>query len=92
MNKGEIYAVLQQKVEMVAGRNMNTPRDFDYLSTLIFDRTKSYIAPITLKRFWGYLGERYRKNHTVAHLTFLRYMWDIPVLNPLRTACWAWKL
>ena len=61
MNKSEIYVALQQKVEMVAGRNMNTPRDFDYLSTLIFDRTKAYLAPITLKRFWGYLGEEYRK-------------------------------
>ena len=61
MNKGEIYGALRQKVEMVAGRSMNTPRDFDYLSTLIFDRVETYLAPITLKRFWGYLGEEYRK-------------------------------
>ena len=61
MNKGEIYGALRQKVEMVAGRSMNTPRDFDYLSTLIFDRVETYLAPITLKRFWGYLGEGYRK-------------------------------
>ena len=61
MNKGEIYGALRQKVEMVAGRSMNTPRDFDYLSTLIFDKVETYLAPITLKRFWGYLGEEYRK-------------------------------
>lgn len=61
MNKGEIYEALQQKVEIVAGRKMSTPRDFDYLSMRILDKTKMYISPITLKRFWGYLGEGHRK-------------------------------
>ena len=56
-----IYKELQDKVEIVAGRKMITPRDFDYLSARIFDKTKTYISPITLKRFWGYLGERNRK-------------------------------
>lgn len=56
-----IYKVLQEKVEIAAGRKMITPRDFDYLSARIFDKTKTYISPITLKRFWGYLGEEHRK-------------------------------
>ena len=56
-----IYKVLQDKVEIVAGRKMRTPRDFDYLSARIFDKTKTYLSPITLKRFWGYLGEEQRK-------------------------------
>ena len=56
-----IYKVLQDKVEIVAGRKMITPRDFDYLSARIFDKTKTYLSPITLKRFWGYLGEEQRK-------------------------------
>ena len=56
-----IYKVLQDKVEIVAGRKMRTPRDFDYLSSRIFDKTKTYLSPITLKRFWGYLGEEQRK-------------------------------
>ena len=56
-----IYKELQDKVEIVAGRKMITPRDFDYLSARIFDKTKTYISPITLKRFWGYLGDRNRK-------------------------------
>ena len=45
----------------MAKRKMVTPRDFDYLSTRIFDKTKIYVAPITLKKFWGYLGEKYRQ-------------------------------
>ena len=61
MENEETYRVLQEKVEAIAGRKMATPRDFDYLSARIFDGTKTYIAPITLKRFWGYLGEKYRK-------------------------------
>ena len=56
-----IYKELQDKVEIVAGRKMRTPRDFDYLSARIFDKTKTYLSPITLKRFWGYLGEEQRK-------------------------------
>lgn len=61
MEQDNIYKVLQEKVEVIAGRKMRTPRDFDYLSTRIFDKTKAYISPITLKRFWGYLGEEHRK-------------------------------
>ena len=61
MEQEEIYRALQEKVEIVAGRKMMTPRDFDYLSARIFDKTKTYISAITLKRFWGYLGEEHRK-------------------------------
>ena len=61
MNQDELYNLLQQKAESVAGRTMRTPRDFDYLSARIFDKTKGYIAPVTLKRFWGYLGDERRK-------------------------------
>ena len=61
METDNIYKVLQEKVEIAAGRKMITPRDFDYLSARIFDKTKTYLSPITLKRFWGYLGEEQRK-------------------------------
>ena len=61
MDKEKIYDALQQKVENVAGCKMKTPRDFDYLSMRIFDKIKVYVSPITLKRFWGYLGEHNRK-------------------------------
>lgn len=61
MEQNDTYRVLQEKVEIMAKRKMVTPRDFDYLSTRIFDKTKIYVAPITLKKFWGYLGEKYRQ-------------------------------
>lgn len=61
MTNDEIHKALQEKAEQIAGRKMNVPRDFDYLSIHILDKTKMYIAPITLKRFWGYLGEKNRK-------------------------------
>ena len=50
-----LYDKLKEKVEKVAGRAMMTPRDFDYLSSRIFDATRSYVATTTLKRFWGYI-------------------------------------
>ena len=58
MEQENIYKALQKKVEIVAGREMITPRDFVYLSARIVDKTKAYISPSTLKRFWGYLGEK----------------------------------
>ena len=51
------YIALREKVEKVVGRKMEAPRDFDFLSTRIFSSTNIYIAPVTLKRFWGYLGK-----------------------------------
>lgn len=59
-NTKDINKVLQSKVETVAGCRMNTPRNFDFLSMRILDKTKSYVSPATLKRYWGYLGEEKR--------------------------------
>ena len=61
MGQDNTHNVLQKKVEIIAGRKMVTPRDFDYLSARIVDKTKTYISPSTLKRFWGYLGDENRK-------------------------------
>ncbi|MBQ8542699.1 MAG: hypothetical protein IJ436_04425 [Bacteroidaceae bacterium] len=52
---------LREICEKVAGRKMQTPLDFDFLAMRILDSTNLYIAPITLKRFWGYLGEKRQK-------------------------------
>ena len=61
-----LYDRLREKVEKVKGRAMTTPRDFDYLSSRIFDATRSYVAPTTLMRFWGYIeadkGKRPSRN------------------------------
>ncbi len=57
MINDNIHNALRLRVEKVAGRKMKTPRDFDFLSMRIFDATKNHIATITLKRFWGYVGD-----------------------------------
>ncbi len=61
MTTSDSYEKLRESCEKVAGRKMLTPRDFDFLAMRIFDSTHQYIASITLKRFWGYLGEARQK-------------------------------
>lgn len=43
------------EIERVAGREMKTPRDFDWLAELVLERTHERISASTLKRMWGYL-------------------------------------
>lgn len=52
MKKGELC----NEIERLAGREMKTPRDFDWLSDLIAERTRERISASTLKRLWGYLN------------------------------------
>jgi len=52
------YKDLLEIVERVATRKMKTPRDFEYLSDKIQQRTREYISSTTLKRMWGYLGSK----------------------------------
>ena len=50
-------ALLRQKIEEKSGRQMLTPKDFDYLSDCVFEECRQKISPSTLKRLWGYLSE-----------------------------------
>ncbi len=50
-------ALLRQKIEEEVGRQMQTPKDFDYLSDCVFEECHQKISPTTLKRLWGYLSE-----------------------------------
>lgn len=54
----DIYKGLQAAVEKTVGREMHTPRDFDYLSAYILREMGDVVSAMTLKRFWGYLGEK----------------------------------
>ncbi len=49
---------LAREIEKAAGRTVKTPRDFDWLSGKIFERTHERISPTTLKRLFGYLAEQ----------------------------------
>ncbi len=64
------YNQLKAVVEKAAGRKMCTPRDFDFLAMRIFDTTRTYMSPTTLKRFWGYLnnGKSYQPRKSTLDL------------------------
>lgn len=51
------YKILCELIEHTAGRKMHTPKDFDFLSQSIYERTKCIISVSTLKRFFGYLSQ-----------------------------------
>ncbi|MBE6308341.1 MAG: hypothetical protein E7087_03430 [Bacteroidales bacterium] len=61
MTTEEINKNLRERVEAVAGEKIETPRDFNILAMRILDKNGTYISPITLKRFWGYLGKDKQK-------------------------------
>ncbi|MBQ2352520.1 MAG: hypothetical protein II394_09935 [Bacteroidales bacterium] len=46
---------LRRDIEMSIQRNVNTPADFEFLSGVIWERTKTNISTSTLKRLWGYI-------------------------------------
>lgn len=60
-NMEETLNLLKTRVEKTIGREMKTPRDFDFLSARIYALTNTHISATTLKRMWGYLGKE--KNH-----------------------------
>jgi hypothetical protein len=57
MEAKQARARLIEIVEERAGRKMQTPKDFEFLSEQIFDSLHQHISPTTLKRLWGYLPE-----------------------------------
>ncbi len=46
---------LRRDIEISVQRNINTPADFEFLSGVIWERTKTAISTSTLKRLWGYI-------------------------------------
>ena len=70
----EIYKRLQTAVEKAVGREMRTPRDFDYLTARIYDATGENLSAMTLKRFWGYLGEKNMRQLRLSTLNLLARM------------------
>lgn len=54
-NEAILHKKLRDAVEQTAARKMVTPKDFDFLSGMIYERTREMINSFTLKRFWGYI-------------------------------------
>ena len=46
---------LKEKVEIVAGKSIKTPRDFNFLSKQVEGFTGESLSASTLKRVWGYV-------------------------------------
>ena len=46
---------LKRRIEDQLNHKMKTPKDFIFLSGVIWDRTHETISPTTLKRLWGYI-------------------------------------
>ena len=67
----DIYKALQDAAEKTVGREMLTPRDFDYLAADLLETTKVNISAMTLKRFWGYLGEKNMRQPRLSTLDTL---------------------
>lgn len=49
--------LLIQRLEEMTGSKIKTPKDFNRMSTIVFNRTGEMISPTTLKRIWGYIDE-----------------------------------
>ena len=67
----DIYKALQDAAEKTVGREMKTTSDFDYLAADLFETTKVNISAMTLKRFWGYLGEKNMRQPRLSTLNVL---------------------
>lgn len=69
------YKLLCQAAERCAGREILSPRDFDYLAIVIEQATHQHIGVSTLKRLWGYLSsEKERVPHRYTLDTIARYV------------------
>lgn len=76
-NDGQLRQ-LRDAIEISLGREMRTPRDFDFLRQCIFARTRNMISASTLKRLWNYMPQGKVRETTLSLLAqFLGYKsWD----------------
>lgn len=67
----DIYGALKRAVEKTVSRAMITTSDFDHLAASLLEATKVRVSAMTLKRFWGYLGEKNMKQPRLSTLNAL---------------------
>ncbi len=58
MSQYDTYIRLCHVVEQTAGITVATPNDFELLSHIIFQRQRVTLSASTLKRLWGYAGQK----------------------------------
>jgi hypothetical protein len=49
---------LKKEIEAALGREMCTPKDFEYLRECVYSRLQVMISRTTLMRIWGYVDEK----------------------------------
>lgn len=79
INEEKLIRALITRIEEMAGMKISTPKDFDRLRSVIYNRTGELISSTTLKRIWGYLDEPVvtRKSTWSILANFLGYKdWD----------------
>lgn len=66
---------LLQKIEEALGRNIATPKDYDFLSQEIYRVTQKHISTSTLKRLWGYIDTPFQPSRQTLNILaiFLGY-------------------
>ncbi len=62
---------LRHLLETTAGCKIRTPKDFDFLSQCIYNRTGNLVSSTTLKRFWGYIEEGTKRETRLSTLDIL---------------------
>lgn len=56
MNSSQLHIdALKRAIKEKAGRSMDSPGDYDFLSSEVKKATNEYISPTTLKRFFNYI-------------------------------------
>ena len=69
--ENQAYELLKKKVERTIGFRPQSPREFTRLERDIYASTRQLISTSTLKRFWGYNGEKYNVKPTRTTLNIL---------------------
>lgn len=59
----EDFERLKEEVEILVGRDIQTPKDFDFLYRQIKGYTGESISVSTLKRMWGYVASTSKPSH-----------------------------
>lgn len=68
--------LLCKQIESAVGREIHTPKDFEFLSERVFDKQRQTISPTTLKRLWGYIPTSVRPR--LSSLNVLAQFLDYP--------------
>lgn len=55
-------------IEKALGKEMRTPKDFDFLRERIFARLNVWVSTTTLKRIWGYLKDDVQTRHSTLDI------------------------